>query len=81
MTREIKKVGKYDYVYESSMSLDSDHRKRHKVSRYVGKVVNGDVDNPKRVRDIVAIRGIYEIGHLELAWSVMDDITPALREE
>jgi hypothetical protein len=32
------------------------------------------------VREIVAIRGIYEIGHIELAWSVMDDVISALRE-
>ena len=81
MTREIKPIGKYEYVYESSMVWDSEHKKRHKVSRYVGKVINGDRENPKRVREIVAVRGIYEIGHIELAWSLMDDVIAALREE
>ena len=81
MTREIKPIGGYEYVYESSMVWDSEHKKRHKVSRYVGKVIDGDRENPKRVREIVAIRGIYEIGHIELAWSVMDDVISALREE
>lgn len=81
MTREIKPIGKYEYVYESSMVWDSEHKKRHKVSRYVGKVINGDKENPKRVREIVAVRGIYEIGHIELAWSVMDDVISALRGE
>ncbi len=81
MTREIKPIGKYEYVYESSMVWDSEHKKRHKVSRYVGKVINGDKENPKRVREIVAVRGIYEIGHIELAWSLMDDVIAALREE
>ena len=81
MTREIKPIGGYEYVYESSMVWDSEHKKRHKVSRYVGKVIDGDMENPKRVREIVAIRGIYEIGHIELAWSGMDDVISALRAE
>ncbi|MHB1622733.1 MAG: hypothetical protein ACYCR9_05900, partial [Cuniculiplasma sp.] len=81
MTREIKPIGGYEYVYESSMVWDSEHKKRHKVSKYMGKVMDGDRDNPKRVRDMVSIRGIYEIGHIELAWSVMDDVISALREE
>ncbi len=61
MTREIKKVGKYEYVYESSMVWDADHRKKHKVSRYVGEMINGDT---KRVRDIVSVKDVYEIGHI-----------------
>ncbi|MHB8395584.1 MAG: transposase [Thermoplasmataceae archaeon] len=81
MTREIKPIGKYEYVYESSMVWDPEHKKRHKVSKYVGKVINGDKENPKRVREIVAVRGIYEIGHIELAWFLMDDVISALREE
>ncbi len=76
MTREIKKIGKYEYVYESSMVWDADHKKRHKVSKYVGKMINGD---PKRVRDIVSVKGVYEIGHIELAWSLMDDVISSLR--
>ncbi|WP_298275977.1 transposase [Ferroplasma sp.] len=81
MTREIKKVGKYNYVYESSMVWDSEHSKRHKVSKYVGKVINGDINNPKKVREIVSIHGIYEIGHLELVFSLMKDVLSPLREE
>ena len=81
MTKEIKPVGGHEYVYESSMVWDSEHKKRHKVSKYVGKVINGDKENPKRVRDIVSVRGIYEIGHIELACSLMDDVISALREE
>ncbi|MGC8629681.1 MAG: transposase [Thermoplasmata archaeon] len=81
MTKEIKKIGKYNYVYESSMVWDLDHKKRHKVSKYIGKVINGDVENPRKIREIVAIRGIYEIGHLELAWSLMEDVISVLREE
>ena len=37
-------------------------------ARYVGKIKDGDSENPRKVREIVAIRGIYEIGHLELAY-------------
>jgi hypothetical protein len=81
MTREIKRIGKYEYVYESSMVWDSNHKKRHKVSTYVGKVINNDINHPKKVREIVAIRGIYEIGNLELAWALMDDVISVLREE
>ncbi len=80
MTKEIKPVGGHEYVYESSMVWDSEHKKRHKVSIYIEKVIDSDRENPKRVREIVAIRGIYEIGHIELAWSVMDDVISALRE-
>ena len=80
MTREIKRIGKYEYVYESSMVWDSNLKKRHKVSTYVGKVINNDINNPNKVREIVAIRGIYEIGHLELAWALMDDVISVLRE-
>ena len=50
------------------MVWDPDHRKRYKVSRYIGKIVDG---KPTRIREIVAVKGIYEIGHLELAWSPM----------
>lgn len=52
------------------MVWDADHRKRHKVSQYLGKV-----------RDIVSIRGIYETGHIELVWSLMEDVISMLREE
>ena len=81
MTREVKKIGKYHYVYESSMVCDPDHKKGHKVSRYVGKVINGDKGHPMKVREIIAIRGIYEIGHIELAWTLMDDVISILRNE
>lgn len=63
------------------MVWDSEHMKRHKVSRYVGKVIDGDINNPRKVRDIVSIHGIYEIDHLELVWSLMDDVLSSLREE
>ena len=81
MTREIKTIGKYDYVYESPMEWDPDPKKWHKISKYVGKVINGDKENPMKVREIVAIRGIYEIGHIELAWSLVDDVISLLRKE
>ena len=41
----------------------------------------GDINNPKRVREIVSIHGIYEIGHLELVFSLMKDVLSLLREE
>jgi hypothetical protein len=81
MTREIKTIGKCDYVYESPMEWDPDPKKRHKVSKYGGKVINGDKENPMKVREIVAVRGIYEIGHIELAWSLVDDVISLLRKE
>ena len=81
MTREIKTINGKKYAYEVSMVWDSEHRKRHKASRYMGKIINDDIENPKKVREIVAIRGIYEIGNLELVWSQMEDIIPALRNE
>ena len=45
------------------MVWDPDRRKRHRTSRYLGKTVNG---KPTRIRETVAVKGIYEISHLEL---------------
>ena len=77
MTREIKTIGGKEYAYEVSMVWDLDHKKRHKTSRYLGKVVNGKTT---RIREIVAVKGVYEIGHLELVWSVMSDLIGILRK-
>ena len=49
---------------ESSIVWDSEHRKRHKVSEYVGKVIIGDIENSKKIRKIVSIYSISEIDHL-----------------
>ena len=81
MTREIKTINGKQYAYDVSMVWTSDHTKRHKVSRYIGKIIDGDMENPRKVREIVAIRGVYEIGHLELVWSQMDDVISVLRDE
>lgn len=78
MTREIKIIGKYQYVYESSMVWDRDHEKRHKVSHYIGKMVDGE---PVRVRDAISVKGVYEIGHLELIFSLMQDVLSVLRRD
>ncbi len=77
MTREIKTINGKQYAYEVSMVWDPDHRKRHKVSRYIGKIVDG---KPTRIREIVAVKGIYEIGHLELIWSLMSDVIGTIRK-
>ena len=63
------------------MVWDSDHNKRHKASKYLGKIINDDVENPRKVREIVVIHGVYEIGRLELVWSQMNDVISALRNE
>ncbi len=81
IAREKKIIDGRQYAYDVSMVWDADHRRRHKVSRYVGKIIDGDRENPGKVRETVAIRGIYEIGHLELAWSQMEDVISALRNE
>ena len=81
MTREVKTVNGKKYAYDVSMVWDSDHKKRHKTSKYVGKIIGDDLNNPRKVREIVTIRGIYEIGHLELVWALMDDVISALRSE
>lgn len=78
MTHEIKRVNGQDYLYDVAMVWDSEHRKRHKVSRYIGKMVDG---KPVRVRNIVSVKGIYEIGHLELLWKIMPDLIGTLRKE
>ncbi|MGP6207081.1 hypothetical protein ACNF42_03485 [Cuniculiplasma sp. SKW3] len=77
MTRKINTINGKEYEYDVSMVWDPDHRKRHKVSRYIGKIVNG---KPVRVREFVSLKGIYEIGHLELAWSLMSDVIRTLRK-
>ncbi|MCL6090762.1 MAG: hypothetical protein M1393_06965 [Candidatus Thermoplasmatota archaeon] len=77
ITREIKTINGKQYAYEVSMVWDPDHRKRHKTSRYLGKIVDGKT---ARVREIVAVKGVYEIGHLELAWSLMSDVIGTLRK-
>ena len=59
---------------------DTDHKRRHRVSKYIGKAIDGDTENPKRIREIVAVKGIYEIGHLELIWSLMSDVIRTLRK-
>ena len=41
MTREIKTIGGKEYAYEVSMVWDLDHKKRHKTSKYLGKIVDG----------------------------------------
>ena len=80
MTREIKTINGKQYAYDVSMVWDPDHRRRHKVSKYVGKIIDDDVKNPRKVREIIAVKGIYEIGHLELAWSLMPDLVGTLRK-
>ncbi|MEM0156556.1 MAG: hypothetical protein QXN26_00635 [Thermoplasmataceae archaeon] len=59
MTREIKTINGKQYAYEVSMFWDSEHRKRHKVSKYAGKIINGDrtimAEIPKRVRELAEI--------------------------
>ena len=35
---------------------------------------------PTRIREIVAVKGIYEIGHLELIWSLMPDVIGTIRK-
>jgi hypothetical protein len=77
MTREIKVNYLKHYEYDVSMVWDPDHRKRHKVSRYIGKIVDG---KPTRIREIVVINGIYEIGHLELIWSLMSYVIRIIRK-
>ena len=81
MTREIKTFNGKQYAYDVSMVWDSDHKKRHKTSKYVGKIIDNDVNNPRKVREIVAIRGVHEIGHLELVWSLMEDVISPLRSQ
>ena len=44
----------------------------------MGNAINGDMDNPRRIREIVAVKGMFEIGHLELACSLMLNITICL---
>lgn len=77
MAMEIKIINGKQYEYDVPMVWDTDHMKKHKVSRYIVKIVDGI---PIRVREIVAGKGIYEIGHLELVWSLMPDIIENLKK-
>ena len=77
MTREIRTINGKRYEYDVLMVWDPDHRKRHKISRYLGRIVD---EKPTRIREIFTVKGVYEIGHLELAWSFMPDITETIRK-
>lgn len=56
MTKEMKKLGKYEYEYESFMVWDLEHRKRHKGSRYLGKAIN---EKTRRIRGYSFYKGAY----------------------
>ena len=77
MTKEIKLINGKMYEYNVSMAWDANHSRRHKKSMYVGKMVDGKA---VRIRDVVAVKGIYEIGHLELVWKVMPDLLDMVRK-
>ena len=52
MTKEIKTINGKKYAYEVSMVWDPDHNKRHRASKYLGKIINDDARNPRKVREL-----------------------------
>ena len=59
------------------MVWDPYRRKRHKTFGFLEKIVDRKT---ARIRDIVAVKGAYEIAHLELAWSLMFDVIGTMRK-
>ena len=66
---EIKRIGNNYYAYKSTTVWDKDKKKRRKVSRYLGKYVDGKI---VKVREIASIRGVYELGNVSLLWHIIE---------
>lgn len=64
---EIKKIGSHFYAYKVTTVWDKKLRKRRKISKYLGKWVNGKiVKTPER-----RLGGIYELGNIALLWTTL----------
>ena len=66
---EIKRIGNNYYAYKSTTVWDKEKKKRRKVSRYLGKYVDGKI---VKVREIASIRGVYELGNVSLLWHIIE---------
>lgn len=61
---EIKKIGNSFYAYEVTTVWDRNEKKRKKVSKYLGKWVQGKIEGKKSPHP----KNVYELGNISLLW-------------
>jgi transposase len=66
---EIKKIGNHLYAYRATTVWDRKLRKRRKVSKYLGKWVDGKIVKAAERRP----GGVYELGNIALLWSILKE--------
>lgn len=66
---EIKKIGSNYYAYRVTTIWDKKLRKRKKISRYLGKWVNGKIVRITERR----LGGVYEFGNIALLWRELEE--------
>ena len=64
---EIKKIGNHFYAYRATTVWDRKLRKRRKVSKYLGKWVDGKIVEVAERR----LGGAYELGNVALLWTAL----------
>lgn len=64
---EIKRIGDHSYAYRVTTVWDKKLRKRRKVSKYLGKWVDGKIVKAAERR----LRGAYELGNVALLWTAI----------
>lgn len=66
---EIKRIGDHHYAYRVTTVWDPKLRKRRKVSRYLGKWVDGRIIRVTERR----LGGVYEFGNIALLWRELEE--------
>jgi transposase len=64
---EIKKIGGHFYAYRATTVWDKKLKKRRKVSKYLGKWLNGKIVKASDRR----LGGVYELGNISLLWTAI----------
>lgn len=66
---EIKKIGNRSYAYRVTTIWDKERKKRRKISKYLGKWVDGKIVKVADRRP----RGVYELGNIALLWAAVEE--------
>lgn len=66
---EIKRIGNRSYAYRVTTVWDKKLRKRRKISKYLGKWVNGKIVKAAERR----LGGVHELGNVALLWIVLKE--------
>jgi transposase len=66
---EIKKIGGHSYAYKVTTVWDKERKKRRKVSKYLGKWVDGKIAKVAERHP----RGVYELGNVALLWTAVKE--------